>query len=95
MAEIKILKELFEEVKNEQTDALKEIEDLMDEQKNILSMLSVNWKGESAQSFNNGKNSLLGQSIMAKMTLEQLKLKSKFAKENFENKDDETKKIFQ
>lgn len=95
MTEIILLKELFESLENEQTIALEELQSLIDEQQGILSAMSLNWKGNSGESFRKGEKELLGQAIMAKMTLEQLKMKSMFAKENIENKDSEVKANFE
>lgn len=94
MTEIKLMKELFESLENQQTIALEKMQTLLDEQQSILSAMGSNWEGNSGDSFYKGEKALLGQAIIAKMTLEQLKVKSMFAKEKFENKDSEVKTIF-
>lgn len=92
MSEIKLKDSGFHKAKSQQTSAITELQDIYSTQKRAFEAMKSGWQGSSGDAFRQGSNELLCETLMAQLTLEDLKKKTSYAQNSMKDADETLKR---
>ena len=87
MSEIKLKDIGVQKAKALQKSAVAELQEIYGTQKSVFGAMKSSWKGKSGDAFRQGSNELLSETLMAQLTLENLKRETSFAERTFKDAD--------
>ncbi len=92
MSEIKLKDTGFQKTMTLQKSAITELQEIYRTQKSVFGAMKNSWQGTSGDAFKQGSNEILCETLMAQLTLDDLKRKTSYAETSLKDADETLKR---